>query len=90
MEITAIETKTFEQMQQAFERFANRVKSLCYSNKNEQWLSNNDVCVLLKISKRTLQHYRDTGMLPFSQIGYKCYYRTSDVEQFINQQIKNQ
>lgn len=77
-------------MQQAFERFANLVKSLCYSNKNEKWLSNNDVCALLKISKRTLQHYRDTGMLPFSQIGHKCYYRTSDVEQFINQQIKNQ
>ena len=39
-----------------------------------------DVCKLLNISKRTLQHYRDTGVLPFSQIGHKCYYRREDVE----------
>ena len=38
------------------------------------WLHNGDVCRLLNISKRTLQHYRDTGVLPFAQIGHKCYY----------------
>ncbi|KAA6331056.1 hypothetical protein EZS27_020296, partial [termite gut metagenome] len=49
----------------------------------------NDVCELLQISPRTLQTYRDNGILPYSQIGRKCYYKTSDVEQLINQsQIK--
>jgi DNA-binding transcriptional MerR regulator len=38
---------------------------------------------LLNISKRTLQHYRDTGVLPFSQIRHKCYYRCEDVELLI-------
>jgi DNA binding domain, excisionase family len=27
-----------------------------------------------------LQHYRDTGVLPFTQIGHKCYYKREDVE----------
>ena len=32
---------------------------------------NGDVCRLLNIRKRTLQHYRDTGVLLFTQIGHK-------------------
>ena len=90
MEITAIEKRTFEQMMQRFNEFSMQVKNLCGKNKKqEKWLNNQDVCSLFKISLRTLQSYRDNGKLPFSQIGHKCYYKVSDVEQFINQsQIK--
>ncbi|KAA6325657.1 hypothetical protein EZS27_025158 [termite gut metagenome] len=92
MEITAIETKTFEQMKQRFEDFAHQVKTFCSNGQTkEQWLNNQDVCELLQISNRTLQSYRDNGTLPYSQIGHKCYYKTSDIEQIINQsQIKKQ
>ena len=37
----------------------------------------------LGISKRTLQTYRDRGLLPYSQINHKIYYRTEDVEVFV-------
>ena len=43
-------------------------------------LHNGDVCRILNISKRTLQHYRDSSVLPFIQIGHKCYYKREDVE----------
>jgi hypothetical protein len=90
MEIIAIEKRTFEQMMQSFENFTCQVKKLCGNNRNtEQWLNNDEVCELLKISKRTLQSYRDNGTVPFSQIGHKCYYKASDIKQMINkQQIK--
>ena len=52
-------------------------------SKHTDWLHNGDVCKLLNISKRTLQHYRDTGILPFTQIGHKCYYKREDVEQLL-------
>ena len=87
MEIVAIEKRTFEQMMQRFEDFAKQVNALCGKNQsNENWLDNKQVCELLKIASRTLQTYRDTGVLPFSQIGRKCYYKAIDIEQFINQQ----
>lgn len=35
-------------------------------SRHTDWLHNGDVCRLLNISKRTLQHYRDTGVLPFA------------------------
>ena len=90
MDIVAIESKTFEQMKQHFEDFSRLVKNLCGDNQSkEKWLSNDDVCNLLQISKRTLQSYRDNGILSFSQIGRKLYYKVSDVENLINQsQIK--
>lgn len=48
-----------------------------------EWLDNQDVCLLLNVSLRTLQSYRDRRLLPFSMIGHKCYYRNSDVMGFI-------
>ena len=72
-------------------RLRNKILSLaetCHKAFGEQcrhtdWLHNGDVCKLLNISKRTLQHYRDTGVLPFSQIGHKCYYKREDVERLL-------
>lgn len=45
----------------------------------EIYLSGEDICKLLHISKRTLQQYRDNGILPFVQIGGKIIYKESDV-----------
>jgi hypothetical protein len=50
---------------------------------NEQWLDNKELMDLLKISKRTAQHYRDTGIISFSQVGNKIYYKLSDVEELM-------
>ena len=44
--------------------------------------------MMLNISKRTLQTYRDNGTLPYSQINHKVYYKPEDVEQVQNQ-LKN-
>ena len=89
MEIIIIEKKTFEQMMQSFADFASQVKTLCNNNNNETWLSNDAVCNLLQVSKRTMQSYRDNGAIIFSQIGHKCFYKASDVELFIQKQSIN-
>ena len=39
------------------------LKAFGEPSKHTDWLHNGDVCRLLGISKRTLQHYRDTGVL---------------------------
>jgi len=53
-------------------------------NLTEKWLSGDQVCRLLRISKRTLQHYRTNGILPFSQIGRKIYYKASDIDDYLD------
>jgi len=45
----------------------------------ERFLTNNDLRKILHISERTLQEYRDTGMLPYIKITGKILYKESDV-----------
>jgi hypothetical protein len=49
-----------------------------------EWLDIEAVCLMLKISKRTLQSYRDRGILPFSQFGSKFYYNASDIRNILD------
>lgn len=46
-------------------------------------MDNQDVCLYLDISPRTLQTLRDTGRLAFTQIQHKIYYKPEDVEKLM-------
>jgi len=43
------------------------------------WIDGQDVLTKMHISSRTLQRWRINGMLPFSQVNGKYYYRKSDI-----------
>lgn len=45
----------------------------------EHYLTGEEVCKRLCISKRTLQDYRDTGLLGYVQLPGKIIYRESDI-----------
>lgn len=47
--------------------------------KEEQWLDNQEVCLMMNITKRTLQTYKSKGFLPYSKLNRKNYYKLSDV-----------
>jgi predicted DNA-binding transcriptional regulator AlpA len=58
------------------------------NNKSQQpladkWLDVQEVCQLLHISKRTLINYRAEGLLPYSQINAKIYFKSSDIESYL-------
>ena len=92
MEIVTIEKKTFEEMKSRFNQFSEHVRQLCSRYRPPEkmnWLDNADVCEKLNVSKRTLQTYRDGGLLAYSQINHKIYYRLEDVEAFITAMSKN-
>jgi hypothetical protein len=52
---------------------------------NEGLLDNQDLCLMLHVSPRTLQRYRSSGLLPFLKRGQKIYYKASAVKEFVNQ-----
>jgi excisionase family DNA binding protein len=39
----------------------------------------------LKISRRTLQEYRDSGIVPYIKLGGKVLYRESDLEKLLEE-----
>ena len=46
----------------------------------EVYLTGEEVCSQLRLSTRTLQEYRNAGILPFYKIGGKILYKQSDIQ----------
>jgi hypothetical protein len=49
---------------------------------------NQDLCMMLNVSKRTLQRYRSYEWLDYKQIDQKIYYLQSEVERFITERFE--
>ncbi len=47
--------------------------------REEQWLDNQEACLMMNITKRTLQTYKSKGLLPYSRLNRKNYFKLSDV-----------
>lgn len=85
MGIVVMESEAFQKLLESLEEIKRELKQLKESSPLEEvWMDNQQVCELLFISKRTLQNYRDTEKIKFSQIGSKIYYKASDIEEFLN------
>ncbi len=82
MEIVTIESKAFQELVNKLDNIHAKLNAKDKQPK-EQWLDNQELMQLLKISKRTAQHYRDSGLISFSQVGNKIYYRLADVEELL-------
>lgn len=50
---------------------------------DEHLFDNQDLCLFLKVSPRTLQRYRMDGLLPYQVIRKRNYYKESDVKLFV-------
>ncbi len=82
MTTSNFEKSAFEKLMHRMERFAEKIERLSDNLGDKylkRWLDNQEVCEILNIRTRTLQSYRDSGRLAFSQIGHKIYYRPDDV-----------
>jgi len=73
MEIIGIETATYEKTLKEIENFLDTIDKLITASSQKtigEWLDNQEVCLILKISPRTLQNLRDTDQISYSQIGF--------------------
>lgn len=82
MEVITIQSEAFQELVKKMDEIQTKLTAKEKEPK-EIWLDNQEFIQLLKISKRTAQHYRDTGMISFSQVGSKNYYRMNDVEELL-------
>lgn len=46
----------------------------------ERYYTDKELAVKLKVSRRSLQDYRNNGILPYTRIGGRILYRVSDIE----------
>ena len=50
----------------------------------ERFFTDKEVSARLKVSRRTLQDYRNEGRIAYIQLGGKILYRESDIERMLN------
>ena len=54
----------------------------------ERFFTDKEVSARLKVSRRTLQDYRNEGHIAYIQLGGKILYRESDIERMLNEYLR--
>lgn len=95
---TELNSMDYNQFKQTFMSLANELsdlkKMVVFIGKNrlaktmENWVDGEEVQKALKISKRTLQSYRDKGVLGYTQFGNKLFYKVSEIEKLLEEKYK--
>lgn len=76
-------SEDYSDLLQKIEQIATNVERLKSGLTHKPLYTIEETCELLHISKRTLQKYRDEGMIPFTQVRNKIYFRDTDIEEFL-------
>ena len=76
----------------AIRSVSKRIKDVAETYKplfgGEHFLTGKEVCERLYISPRTLQDYRDKGIIPYTQFAGKILYKVSDLERLLEEIYK--
>ena len=93
--MTQIDIETIYKMfSQIIERFDKIEKTLEHMNRLKQCLDgdtlldNQDMCELLRVTKRTLARYRQKKLISYYMIDGRTYYKASEVEEFLKRKGK--
>ena len=87
------ETPEMKQLISGIKGLTNRVRSMAQTHRplfeGEIYLTGREVCERLFLSPRTLQDYRDKGIIPYTQIAGKILYRLSDINRILSENYVN-
>lgn len=89
MEIVNIEASAFMEMNNILFKIEKQLKGLNSSKSDlSEWLDNQDVCILMNISDRKLLSLRQKGLITFSRIDRKIYYKKEDILNYMKRDLK--
>lgn len=87
MEYIPFEKRAYEALTGTISKLIKHVDELYSVEKKEleqNWIENAELARRLHISLRTLQTYRERGVIGFSKIGRKIYYKTNEITELVN------
>ena len=94
MEYETINKKTPEMKQliSGIREVSKRLREIAQTHRplfgGEIYLTGRGVCEQLFVSPRTLQDYRDKGIIPYTQIAGKILYRLSDINSLLQENYR--
>lgn len=90
MEVITIESQAFKELQSKINtltKFVTALQSKAEEQPEDGWVDSYEVCTFLKISTKTLQRLRAANEITYSQIRGKNFYRISEVQRLLNENI---
>ncbi|KGN71952.1 helix-turn-helix domain-containing protein [Porphyromonas sp. COT-108 OH1349] len=91
-EIVNRETPEMKELISGIREMTKRLKEVAETHRplfgGEIYLTGREVCERLFISPRTLQDYRDKGVIPYTQIAGKILYRLSDINRLLQENYR--
>ena len=88
MDVITIESKAYKEIVAKIDVIANYVFSQeDTKNEDEIWVDSYEVCTFLQISDRTLQRLRAKGVVAFSNIGGRCYYKIGELKRLLEERL---
>lgn len=83
------ETPEMKQLISGIQEVSRRIREIAQTHRplfgGEIYLTGREVCERLFISPRTLQDYRDKGIIPYTQIAGKILYKLSDIDRLLQE-----
>ena len=86
------ETPEMKQLISGIQEVSKRIRDVAQTHRplfgGEIYLMGREVCERLFVSPRTLQDYRDKGIIPYTQIAGKILYRLSDINRLLQKNYR--
>jgi len=87
MDVVLLSSQQYQDLLKRLDQIQSQI-----SNKQKSpvdtFIDNQEFIQIMYVSKRTAQSWRDEGIISFSQIGSKIYYRMSDVQALLDKHYK--
>ena len=89
MEVITIESQAFKDLTAKINTIAKFIAAMQSQTEEPEkgWMDSYKVCTFLKISSRTLQRLRSTHRINYSQIRGKIFYKISEIQHLLNENI---
>ena len=90
MEIITFESKAYKELDNKITTIANFIFNQLgerKTNEDETWVDSYEVCTFLQISDRTLQRLRANGVIAYSNIGGRCYYKIGELKRLLEERL---
>ena len=86
------ETPEMKQLILGIQEVSKRLREITQTHRplfgGEIYLTGREVCERFFVSPRTLQDYRDKGIIPYTQIAGKILYRLSDINRLLQENYR--
>lgn len=87
MDVVLLSSQQYQDLLKRLDQIQSEVSNK-QKSPDDTFIDNQEFIQIMNVSKRTAQSWRDEGIISFSQIGSKIYYRMSDVQSLLDKHYK--